>query len=347
MALLIGLTYDLVLSEKTTGDVKDLLAEFDKEETISAIEKALRAFGHRTCRIGSAKELVKALPKLKCDVVFNIAEGLDGRNRESQVPVLLDIFDVPYIGSDALALSVSLDKVLAKKIFRYHGVPTPNYFVCQDSDKIVIPEGILFPLIVKPRHEGSAKGIYPDSKIHDYNELKRRVRLIIKTYRQPALVEEFISGWEFTVGIIGNDNPQILPVVQRHVELRTNLSSHIFDKSDADKKALIYKEFIEIGPQLEAEIKRLALMAFSSIGCRDFARLDFRLSEAAPKNKNKGLYLLEINPLPSLAKDDYFAMAAESMGISYDEIINMILEAALARNRCSRKTPTHILNTAI
>lgn len=323
----IGLTFDL----KPKGCPGDLLAEHDTEETVSLIQNALERDGHKVVRIGSAKALLKVVKGLKCDIVFNIAEGLAGRNRESEVPVILEAFGIPYVGSDALTLSVSLDKVISKKIFAYHNIPTPAYFECSNKNSIVMPAGFTFPLIVKPRYEGSAKGIEPDSRVNNHSSLKKKINRIIENYRQPALVEEFISGWEFTVGIIGNE---VLPVVQRHVESRTNLSSHIFEKAGIDKENLRYKEFLEIEPELESEIKGIALAAFRGLECRDFARLDFRISERSLPRKKPRVYLLEINPLPSLAKDDYFAMVVELLGISYDEMINKILDAAVERYKC-------------
>lgn len=331
-SLLIGLTFDLKPADhQARGPVNDHFAEHDTEETVSLIERAFKARGHKVIRIGPAKALLKAIKNLNCDIVFNIAEGLYGRNRESEVPVILEAFGIPYTGSDALTLSVSLDKVISKKLFAYHKISTPAYFERSDKDNIVIPKGFSFPMIVKPRYEGSAKGIEPGSKVHDSAALRQRVRMIIETYRQPALIEEFISGWEFTVGIIGNESPEVLPVVQRHVESKTDLSSHVFEKSGIGNDGLRYKEFLEIRPELESEIKDMALAAFRGLECRDFARLDFRVSGHPSSRKKAGVYLLEINPLPSLAKDDYFAMTAELSGIPYEETINKIFAAALER----------------
>ncbi len=323
----VGLTFDL----KPKDSPGDLLAEHDTEETISLIEGALAGHGHRVVRIGPARGLLKKLRALKCDIVFNIAEGLSGRNRESEVPVILEALGIPYVGSDALTLSISLDKVISKKIFSYHNIPTPSYFECGDKNNIVMPKGFTFPLIVKPRYEGSAKGIGPDSRVENPGALKKKVKRIIEDYGQPALVEEFISGWEFTGGIIGNDKPEALPVVQRHVESDTGLSSHIFEKAGMDKDKLRYREFLEIEPELESRIGDYALAAFRGLDCRDFARMDFRVSEPHSTRKKPGIYLLEINPLPSLAKDDYFAMTAELLGTTYDAMINKILDAAVER----------------
>ena len=325
MGLLVGLTFDVKSHKLSSGSPCDLWAEHDSEETISAVEEALNSGGNRVIPIGSSEQLLAKLNSLKCDIVFNIAENLSGRNRESEVPVLLDILGIPYSGSDALTLSIALDKIISKKIFMYHNIPTPKYFECAEYGRVAFPKGFNFPLIVKPRYEGSAKGIGPDSVVRDTASLGKQVNKIIKRYRQPALVEKFIDGWEFTVGMIGNRNPVVLPVVQRHVEKKTGLSSHTFNKSCMAKRGLKYRDLLDIDAELEERIKKLALEAFGGLECRDFARIDFRV------NLKKQIYALEINPLPSLARDDYFAMVAELMGISYERMINMMFEAALDR----------------
>lgn len=312
MGLLVGLTFDIKSRKLPPGSPRDIWAEHDSEETVSSVEGALSSGGNRVIAIGSSKHLLAKLDSLKCDIVFNIAEGISGRNRESEVPVLLDILGIPYAGSDALTLSVALDKLMSKRIFMYHKIPTP-------------PGGIKFPLIVKPRYEGSSKGIGPGSVVRDAASLKKQTDTVIRKYKQPALVEGFIDGWEFTVGIIGNGKPLILPAVQRHLEERTGLSSHVFDKARPSARPLSYRRLLDIDPVLEERMKDLALQAFNGLGCRDFARIDLRVD---PKGK---IYVLEINPLPSLARDDYFAMVAELMGISYERMINMMFEAALER----------------
>jgi D-alanine-D-alanine ligase len=343
MPLRVGLTFDLKPanaernpSSKSNFGINDYFAEHDTEETVSLIENALKSRGHEVIRIGPAKELLKRALALKCEIVFNIAEGLSGRNRESEAPAILEAFGIPYSGSDALTLSLSLDKAISKKIFTYYNIPTPPYFECANKKDIFVPKGFSFPLIVKPRHEGSAKGIEPDSKVDDAGTLKKKIRGIIEAYGQPALIEEFISGWEFTVGIIGNDRPagggsEVLPVVQRHVESKTGLSSHVFEKAGIDKKYLKYRDLLEISPEIESRIKDYAITVFRGLDCRDFARLDFRVSESLLSRGKPAIYLLEINPLPSLAQDDYFAMTAELSGISYDDMVNSILGAAVQR----------------
>lgn len=324
MSLTVGLTFDL-RDKIPSGAPADIWAEHDSLETVSSVERALMASGRKVVRIGSSRHLLKKMNRLKCDIIFNIAEGISGRNRESEVPILLDIAGIPYTGPDALTLSASLDKITAKKIFKFHGIPTPPYFEISGKGGLVLPKGIRFPLIVKPRYEGSAKGINPDSVVNQMRALRKAAELVMSSYGQPALAEEFIEGWEFTVGVIGNNIPSVLPVVQRHVEIWTGLSNHLFAGRGEDLK---YKKLLEIEPALEARIRKMAVDAFMGLDCRDFARFDFRVRETGGRYE---VYMLEANPLPSLARDDYFAMVAELMGITYETMIKEMFDAALKR----------------
>jgi len=325
MPLLVGLTYD-IKSTPPKRAPKDAYAEHDSPETISAVEEALKAGGHRVVRIGNSTALLEKLQRQKCDIVFNIAEGISGRNRESEVPILLDLAGIPYTGPDALALSVALDKSAAKKIFKYHGIPTPRYSLAASAAGIAIPVGMKFPVIVKPAYEGSAKGIGADSVVNDMRSLERKAAYVIGTYKQPALIEEFVEGWEFTVGVIGNARMSVLPAVERHVCAKSGLSSHVVEKCGHAKANTGYRELLGSEAALEARIGALAAEAFLALECRDFARFDFRVSA-----RGKRVFMLEANPLPSLSKDDYFAMVAELQGISYSDMINMMFAAALER----------------
>lgn len=326
MPLLVGLTYD-IKSTPPKRAPKDAWAEHDSPETISSVEEALKAGGHRVVRIGNSTALLKKLQRLKCDIVFNIAEGVSGRNRESEVPILLDLAGVPYTGPDALALSVALDKPSAKKIFKYHGIPTPRYsLAAAGAAGITLPWGMKFPVIVKPAHEGSAKGIWADSVVKDMRSLERKASYVINTYKQPAVIEEFVEGWEFTVGVIGNTRICVLPVVERHVCAKSGLSSHVLEKYGHAAANAGYRKLLGVDPALEARIGALAAKAFLALECRDFARFDFRVSA-----RGKHIFMLEANPLPSLSKDDYFAMVAELQGLPYPDMINRMFDAALER----------------
>ena len=206
MSLRIGLTYN-VKSEFVLRpeDPPDLNAEFDHEDTINVMEQAFTSRGHEVVPIGGARHLLRQMGKLDVDVVFNIAEGYEGRNRESQVPILLEMMRIPFVGADGLTLGLTLDKVLTKKVLIAEGIPTPRYVEVSDPDKLWQVE-LSYPLIVKLRCEGSSKGLSEKSLVNNPEELRRQVNWLNETYRHASIfVEEFIEGEEFTVAIIGNE----------------------------------------------------------------------------------------------------------------------------------------------
>ena len=209
------MTYDL-RSEFPLGpgDPPDLNAEFDAAETISVIEAALQRGGHAVTRLGNGRQLLERLPLRDVDIVFNIAEGSEGRNRESHVPILLEMLRIPCVGADGLTLGLTLDKVLTKKVLMAEGIPTPRFAEVEDPAALMsLP--LTYPLIVKLRHDGSSKGLTEHSLVTSPAALVRQVEWLWRTYRQASVfVEEFIEGQEFTVGILGNDPPQVCPVVQ-------------------------------------------------------------------------------------------------------------------------------------
>src|SRR4030043_390019 len=211
----VGLTFDLKTDyEFKENDPPDANAEFDHPSTIDVIAQAIESQGYKVKRIGNVSSLIENLDNLDVDIVFNISEGLYGRNRESQVPVLLEMKGVPFVGSDALTLSLTLDKVMAKKIFIAEKITTPKFFEIKNANSLTDIDHLKFPLIVKPRFEGSSKGLSDDSKVDNMEELKKQVEYITGAYKQPALVEQFIRGEEFTVAVIGNDPAEIMPIVQ-------------------------------------------------------------------------------------------------------------------------------------
>lgn len=322
----VGLTYDLKTDyEFREGDPADANAEFDHPSTIDVISWAIASQGYKVSRIGNVSHLFKKLSQLRVDIVFNISEGLSGRNRESQVPILLEMAGIPFVGADALTLGLTLDKVMAKKIFIAEGIPTPKFFEIKNSAELVDTDHCTFPLIVKPRFEGSSKGLSDQSRVENKEELKKQIDYIVSTYKQPALVEEFISGQEFTVAVIGNDPPEAMPVVQIKIDghLKLNDKFYTFARVHSDK--LEYVCPARISQDLNRTLCDLALKTYRAVECRDFGRVDFRVDAAGNP------YVLEINPLPSLSTEDVFMLVAKNIGISYGEIIGRILKSALAR----------------
>ncbi len=330
MSIRIGLTYNLrseyILKKE---DPEDLNAEFDHGQTINTLSKVFTSAGYKVVRIGNVKNLLSSIDNLGVDIVFNIAEGLCGRNRESQVPILLEMRGIPFVGSDALTLGLTLDKMFAKKIFIANDIPTPKFISVKNPCKL---DGIdlKFPIIVKPRFEGSSKGINDNSIFIDRQGLVKQCQWLIDTYKQPALAEEFIEGKEFTVVIIGNDDAWALPVVQIKIDGELELGNRCYTFSRIHSTTLDYVCPAQISSEMEEDIKKVALAAYHSVECRDFGRVDIRL------DKDNRLYVLEINPLPSLSSQDVFPVVAKAAGYSYEDLIMKILDEALERYNIRR-----------
>jgi D-alanine-D-alanine ligase len=323
---IVGLTYDLKTDYKfKDGDPLDANAEFDHPSTIDVIADAIEANNFKVERIGNAGNLLERLASLKVDIVFNISEGVSGRNRESQVPAILEMAGIPFVGADALTLGLTLDKVMAKKIFIADKIPTPKFFEVNSSDQLNNTNHYKFPLIVKPRFEGSSKGLSESSRVETREELREQVEYIINTYKQPALIEEFISGQEFTVAIIGNDEPEIMPVVQIKIDGKLKLNDKFYTFARITSDRLEYVCPAKITAELKKTIDELALKTYRAVECRDFGRVDFRVDQDGKP------YVLEINPLPSLSTEDVFKLVAENIGITYEEIIGKILNSAIRR----------------
>ena len=325
MGLRVGMTYNVKSEfQLRPGDPPDLNAEFDHEETIGNIEKALRNGGHEVVRIGNARTLLERVGRLNVDIVFNIAEGYEGRNRESQVPIVLEMLRIPFVGADGLTLGLTLDKVLTKKVLIAEGIPTPRFFEMDDPEKLWQAD-LTYPLIVKLRYEGSSKGLTEKSLVNTPEELLRQVQFLMETYKQPSVfIEEFIEGREFTVAIIGNEAPEVCPVVQVRLDGETDLGRKFYTfaylRHGAD-----YICPAPIPEPLARQMQELALRTYQSVECRDFGRVDFRVDRRGKP------YVLEINPLPSLSVEDVFMHVAKPKGLTYDQVVNRIFDAALVR----------------
>jgi D-alanine-D-alanine ligase len=335
MGKIVGLTYNLK-SEwvKKPGEPVDAYAEFDSEQTVDKIAAALKSGGHTIKKIGNVWSLLKQVNDLGVDIVFNIAEGYDGRNRESQVPLILELHKIPFVGADALTLGATLDKVAAKKMFIADGVPTPRYFVASKEDDLKKLNTIGFPLLVKTRYEGTSKGLTDSSRVNNHEELKQQVDRINDLYKQTALVEEFISGTEFTVPVLGNRNAQPMPVAQVCIDGDVNLGDRFFTYEMVSYSGLRYSVPAPISESLKHKLQDIAIKAYHSVDCRDFGRVDFRV------DKKGNPYVLEINPLPSLAEIDVFNLFPQVIGVSYEAVINQILNFALVRYNMA--TPTEL-----
>ena len=337
----VGITYNLKneLSPDAIID-SESFEEYDNQDTISALCGIFEKEGHEVVELGGDINIVEKIKEKKVDFVFNIAEGRHGRNRESHIPSILEMLNIPYSGSDPLTLGLTLDKVMTKKIALQAGIPTPRYKVVKTIKDLVAIEGkLLYPLITKPSWEGSSKGIYNSSKVFTRKELEISVRALLEKYSdQPILVEEYIEGREITVGVIGNDTPQILGLME--IVNKANPGGDVFYSLETKKN---WKELVEYvsPPKLnrifDNHIRYRALTAFKEFGCRDVARVDFRISE-----KYNKLFMLEVNPLPGLSPEyaDLVIMV-KSQGISYEGLVLSILKHALSRYRNTKGSLSH------
>ncbi len=312
----IGLTYDL-----QTDPTDERQAEFDSPATITALTGALEHLGHDLRLLGNAQALLaRPEPLENMELIFNIAEGYSGRCREAWVPTILDLHGIPYVGSDPLALMLGLDKAVTKRLAAAVGVPTPRWVNVAHPRAVPDPLPLDFPVIVKPRWEGSGRGIDPDAVVHNPRALAERIAFTYQRCPEPLLIEECISGGELTVLVIGNDPPKAYPAIQRTIDQVSRLSCHVVDRSQARPICPI-----TLDPQLEAQAREISLKMFEAVGCRDVARVDLRVDDAGQ------VYFLEINPLPSYDPQIGFGLLAEYLGLSYADLIGGILRATLVR----------------
>ena len=301
-------------------------AEFDDPETIFAIKRALESRGHRVGLHEANKFFPASIAAVSPDIVFNIAEGRNGRGREAHVPAILSYLGIPYTGSDETTICVAMDKPLAKRIVSSYGISTPDYAVIGSDgihDNAALPA---FPVIVKPVAEGSGKGISGISIIKDAFELDNVAGSLISRYNQDALVEEYIPGREFTVGLLGNGNGVRVFTPMEIIFRDKTQSIYSYEIKRDFRRHIDYACPPDVGDEIIAEMQDAALKIFRILQCRDFARIDFRMS---PEGR---LNFIEINPIPGLAPgySDY-PMLAEFCGVSYDDLICSILSNALTR----------------
>jgi D-alanine-D-alanine ligase len=329
MKLKVGITYNLKkdFSYRENQPV-DWLEEFDSEETIDAIQDVLQSEGHEVIKLGGDTHLINQLKEVPVDIVFNIAEGLQGRNREAHIPALLEFLNIPYTGSDALTLSLTLDKSMAKRVVMSEHIPTPRFKKVERMEDL---DGLdlRYPLFLKLCYEGSSKGVRLDSKILDRQSLEEKTGRLLKNYGPPVLVEEFVKGPEFTVGILGNENPSVLGVMQ--IEIRgtpPNESIYSMEVKREWEERVQYHCPPPIDKNLLKKIEEVALRSYRILECRDVSRVDIRVGE------DETPYFLEINPLPGLSPVyGDLPIMARRMGWDYARLIKTIFQHALRRYR--------------
>ncbi len=325
----IGLSYDLkeTMPLEQAG-CDDAFEEYDSLETIELISNSLEANGHEVIQLGGGREFLDKILGEKVDFVFNIAEGRGTyRNREAQVPSVLEMLDIPYSGSDPECLAICLDKPLAKKIVETAGVQTPQWCVITNSQEArqMVACGFPFPAIIKPAYEGSSKGIRLSSVVDSPAQAVETIDRLLESYQQPVMMEEFIIGDEVTMGIIGN-SPSIVIGVMRILPKRNN--GHFVYSIEVKRDYLELVKYecpARLEPEVLHSLEASGLNVFRALGCRDFARLDFRVN-------HKGIpYFLEINPLPGLGNHSDLVIMTKTMGWTHEKLTASVLNAALSR----------------
>ena len=323
----VGLTYDLRQDYLDRGYSEEETAEFDRIDTIEAIEQTLQSLGYSTDRIGNIRDLAKRLNLGdRWDLVFNIAEGLRGIGREAQVPSLLDAYEIPYTFSDPLVLALTLHKGMTKRVLRDLGIPTPDFaeITCEeDIEKINLP----YPLFAKPIAEGTGKGINATSRIVNEEELHRICRHLLDTYQQPVLVETYLPGREFTVAIVGTGrSAKVLGVME--IILRSNAEKNVYSYTNKEQCEL-YVDYVLADDDLARDAADTALRAWTGLNCRDAGRVDLRTDALGIPN------FIEVNPLAGIHPEHSdLPIICNLAGISYTRLFELIMQSALSRLRC-------------
>ena len=323
----IGITYDLRSAYLAMGFSEDETAEFDRDDTIIAIEETLRELGHTTERIGHLKQLAAALVADKrWDLVFNIAEGMYGIGREAQVPALLDAYRIPYTFSDPLVMSLTLDKGMTKRVLRDAGVPTSDFLVAARAEDAAVVH-FAPPYFIKPLAEGTGKGITPASIVRDKEKLVAGVAELLKIYRQPVLIEPYLSGREFTVGIVGSgDKAKAVGSMEIILLGKAEQGVYSYVNKENCEELVEYQAAIAANDPLVAESERIALAAWRVLGCRDGGRIDIRCDgEGRPQ-------FMEVNPLAGIHPEHSdLPIICTKMKIPYRQLLKEIVDSAASR----------------
>lgn len=325
----VGLTYDLRSEYLVRGYSEDETAEFDREDTIDAIEGALIRLGHQTCRIGNIRQLVGRLAAGdRWDLVFNIAEGLYGAGREAQVPAILDAYGIPYTFSDPLVMSLTLHKAMTKRVVRDAGIPTSDFTLIEEIADLAAVD-FPPPFFVKPVAEGTGKGVSTASIVRHQKDLAASCRQLLSTYRQPVLVERYLPGREFTVGIIGSSaDAAVLGTIEVHLLTSAEPGVYSYVNKEHCEERVQYRLVRpeDSAPVQEAEI--IALRAWRVLGCRDAGRIDLRCDAQGR------VQFMEVNPLAGLHPEHSdLPIICNRLGIPYVELIERIVASAAQRTR--------------
>jgi D-alanine-D-alanine ligase len=334
----VGLTYNQKREEPSeTSELPssslEIQAEWDSPETIGAVMEALGQ-RHEVIPIEATDDVYQKLQHARPGIVFNIAEGAFGPCREGHVPSILEYLNIPYTASDPLTLNLCLDKSRAKEILAFNGLPTARFRVVTESKFSF--NSLHYPMLVKPLFEGSSIGIRNDSLVHTRNQMREKVCWVLERFREPALIEEFLPGREFTVALLGNgDQTRVLPLVEIKFDSLPQGVNPIYSYEakwiwDTSSNPLeIFECPAKVSQELQAEIERICVAAYRVLRCRDWCRIDVRLDASGRP------HIIELNPLPGILPkpedNSCFPKAARAAGLSYEQLINTVLDTACKR----------------
>jgi len=326
----IGLAYDLKEAVSSASSCpEDALEEYDSPETVEALANTLESLGHSVVKLGGGKEFVTGILQNNVDFVFNISEGLGNyKSREAQVPSILEMLDIPYSGSDPQCLAICLDKSLTKRLVTAAGIRTPKWRLITSHRQLkeTTYDDLLLPVFIKPAYEGSSKGIRLGSRAETVAQITGIAAELLEHYKQPIIVEEFIAGDEVTVGLVGNSQTKVLGIMRVLPKQSGDYFIYSLEVKREWEQLVDYECPARLKTATLEEITNSSLEVFKTLGCRDFARLDYKLStEGVP-------YFLEINPLAGLnPKSSDLPIMANKRGWTYQALISAILNASLQR----------------
>jgi D-alanine-D-alanine ligase len=323
----IGMTYDLRSEYLSIGYGEQETAEFDREDTIEALEKTLSGLGHRTERIGHARSLIEKLAAgRRWDLVFNIAEGIEGFGREAQVPAILDVYGIPYTFSDPLVMALTLHKGMTKHVLRDAGVATADFVVVDesgDTDKVAFSP----PYFIKPVAEGTGKGVTAESIVHQRKHLAAACRDLMAAFRQPVLVEPFLPGREFTIGIVGTGHAaRVLGTMEVHLQDKAEAGVYSYTNKAHYEELVVYRRVDADADPVVRQAEAVVLQAWRVLGCRDAGRADVRCDAQGDPQ------FMEVNPLAGLHPEHSdLPILCTKLGVTYAQLIDWIVQSAQER----------------
>jgi D-alanine-D-alanine ligase len=323
----------IALIVNSRQDESEFQVEYEPAHTIDLIRHGIEATGHEYVFVEANETFVETLRRVKPDLAFNRAEGLRGESRESHVPAMLEMLGIPYVGSNVLTTAIGLDKTWTKKAVAYHGIKTAAFYLCSSlKDAEPIKDG--YPYILKPNEEGSSMGINEDNVVPNSAALRKKLKSMFEQYHEPILIEQFIAGREFSIGLLGKprQEPEALPI------LEIDFSKFPEAKGVFGQRAKTVLDSLEhyicpakIPAALKTRLERISLDVWHCLNVKDFARMDYRM------NSKGEIFFLEINPLPGMDFDtekndlSFFPFMAMKAGYTYDQLIRRLLESACSR----------------